>query len=103
MRGFLKHIAPLCDPEILLGMTSISQRQNGKKCKFLGTSMDQSYLAIDGVPDVVLNNEVTLLGKDGDYEITPFDWRDFTGQSFVFLNSIRNVSIKRNWCVSSGS
>jgi len=68
---------------------------NGKKCKFLGTSMDQSYLAIDGVPDVVLNNEVTLLGKDGDYEITPFDWRDFTGQSFVFLNSIRNVRVKR--------
>ena len=68
---------------------------NGKKCKFLGASMDQSYLAIDGVPDVVLNNEVTLLGKDGDCEITPFDWRDFTGQSFVFLNSMRNIRVKR--------
>lgn len=68
---------------------------NGIKCKFLGGSMDQSYLAIDDVPDVVLNNKVTLLGKDGDCEITPFDWRDFTGQSFVFINCMRNKRVKR--------
>jgi len=68
---------------------------NGKQCRFLGASMDQAYLDVDDVPDIVLNNEVTLLGKDGDHEITPFDWGNFTCESFVFLNSLMNKRIKR--------
>ncbi|MDO5116595.1 MAG: alanine racemase [Synergistaceae bacterium] len=68
---------------------------NGKRCRFLATSMDQTWLEIDGVPNVALNNEVTLLGKDGDDELTVYDWRKFCGESIVFLSSIISNRVER--------
>ena len=68
---------------------------NGKRCRFLATSMDQTWLEIDGVTNVALNNEVTLLGKDGDDELTVYDWRKFCGESIVFLSSIISNRVER--------
>ena len=57
--------------------------------------MDQTWLEIDGVTNAALNNEVTLLGKDGDDELTVYDWRKFCGESIVFLSSIISNRVER--------
>ena len=70
---------------------------HGHRCRFLATSMDQTSVQIDGVPDVRLNDTVTLLGKDGNDEITVYDWRKICGESIVFMSSIINDRVERHY------
>lgn len=67
----------------------------GKRCRFLAGSMDQSWIDVSRAPDAVLNDEVTLLGRDGGEALTVYDWRDFCGESIVFLSSIIGRRVER--------
>lgn len=54
---------------------------HGQKCPVVGRiCMDQCMLDVTGIkPDVIVGDEVVLLGKQGELEITADDWANVSG------------------------
>lgn len=57
---------------------------SGKRAKFIGCCMDQSFIDVTGIP-CEIGQSVTLIGKDGDERITTWEIEQFTGNTFEFL------------------
>jgi|SRR5690625_1172505 len=54
---------------------------NGQKAPLIALNMDQSYADVTHIQDVNIDDEVYLIGKDGDYEITSEDLGNIAGTS----------------------
>lgn len=57
---------------------------SGHKTKLLGICMDQSFVDVTDIP-CEIGQEATLIGKDGDEEITTRDIEVFTDNTFEYL------------------
>ncbi|MFA5531955.1 MAG: alanine racemase [Thiohalomonadaceae bacterium] len=57
---------------------------NGKRTRFLGCCMDQSFVDVTEVP-CEIGQSVTLIGRDGEERITTWEIEQFTGNTFEYL------------------
>lgn len=59
----------------------------GKKVPIIGMCMDQSFVDVSSIEDVQINDEVTILGKDGESEINAFDLGQKLNAPYVYVLS----------------
>lgn len=57
---------------------------SGKRTRFLGCCMDQSFIDVTGIP-CEIGQSVTLIGRDGEEQITTWEIEQFTGKTFEYL------------------
>lgn len=57
----------------------------GKKAPIIGMCMDQTFVDVSSIEDVKINDEVTLLGKDGDNEINAFNLAKKLNGTYVYV------------------
>jgi len=57
---------------------------SSKRTRFLGCCMDQSFIDVTGIP-CEIGQTVTLIGRDGEEQITTWEIEQFTGQTFEYL------------------
>ena len=68
---------------------------NGKRAPLLDMCMDQTFVDVTGIDGVKLNSRVTLLGRDGDEEITLSDFSELLGTAYVNAMSTIGERVKR--------
>lgn len=68
---------------------------NGKRAPLLDMCMDQAFVDVTDIGDVKLNDRVTLLGRDGDEEITLSDFAELLGTAYVNAMSTIAERVKR--------
>lgn len=70
---------------------------NGKRTRFVGACMDQSFIDITGI-DCKIGDIVTLIGRDGDETVSPFHLMDCApfATCASFFTSISN-RVYRRW------
>lgn len=67
----------------------------GQRTRYLGTCMDQCFVDVTGI-DCRLFDQVTLLGRDGDEFLSPFELAEFIGQNVhSILTGINPNSVLR--------
>lgn len=67
----------------------------GKKAPFVGICMDQSFADISDIEDAAINDEITIIGKDGDEEIDVIELSKLIGQTYVFPLCMIGQRVKR--------
>lgn len=67
----------------------------GKKAPIIGICMDQSFVDISEIEDAAINDEVTLVGKDGDEEIDVLDLANLIGHPYVYPLCMIGQRVKR--------
>jgi alanine racemase len=68
---------------------------NGKRAPLLDMCMDQTFVDVTDIGDVKLNDRVTLLGRDGDEDITLSDFAEMLGVAYVNAMSTIGERVKR--------
>lgn len=68
---------------------------NGKRASLLDICMDQTFVDVTDIDDVKLNDRVTLLGRDGDEDITLSDFAEMLGIAYVNAMSTIGERVKR--------
>lgn len=59
----------------------------GQKVPMIGICMDQAFVDVTKIDDVSIGDEVTIIGKDGDAEITVFDLAKKLNGPYVYVLS----------------
>lgn len=54
---------------------------HGKRAPVIQVCMDQTFLDVTNIPESAVGDEVVLLGRDGESEVTVFDWKASSGLS----------------------
>ncbi|MCL2548391.1 MAG: alanine racemase [Symbiobacteriaceae bacterium] len=83
--GYARHLAAFCGAEMLV---------NGRRAKVIGTCMDQTFLDVTDI-EVKMNDQVTLLGRDGDEFISVFEWQRLMGQTYLAVLANVAQRVKR--------
>jgi alanine racemase len=60
----------------------------GRRCPVLSVSANSTLVDASGVPEAVLGEEVVLLGRQGNEEITPYELAQATGSVYRILATI---------------
>ncbi len=76
----------------------------GRRCRVVGNvTMDYIMVDVGEVPDVRVGDEITLLGTDGDAEITATELARLMGAPPYAVTSLLGQRVKRIYMDSSGS
>ncbi|MGF6375851.1 alanine racemase [Clostridiales Family XIII bacterium PM5-7] len=67
---------------------------NGKRARFLGCCMDQSFVDVTGIP-CEIGQKAILIGKDGNEQITTWDMEQFTENTFEYLYGTIGPRVER--------
>ena len=66
----------------------------GKRAKIIGICMDQTHLDVTGI-DTAINDEVTLIGRDGDESISVFELQEKMGQTYLATIAVLSQRVAR--------
>jgi len=83
--GYARHLAAFCGAEMLV---------RGKRAKVIGTCMDQTFLDVGGI-DAEVNDEVTMIGRDGGEFISVFELQERMGQTYLAVAALIAQRVKR--------
>lgn len=67
----------------------------GKRAPLIGICMDQAFVDVSDIDKVSINDEVTILGKDGGEEIDIFEMEKLLGQTYVYPLCMIGQRVKR--------
>ena len=67
----------------------------GKRAPLIGICMDQTFVDVSDIDKVSINDEVTILGKDGSEEIDIFEIEKLLGQTYVYPLCMIGQRVKR--------
>lgn len=67
---------------------------SGKKTRFLGCCMDQSFVDVTGIP-CEIGQKAILIGRDGQEQITTWDMEQFCGNTFEYLYGTIGSRVER--------
>lgn len=74
---------------------------SGRKTRFLGCCMDQSFVDVTGIP-CEIGQKVILIGRDGDQRITTWDMEQFCENTFEYLFGTIGPRVERIYCTGTG-
>lgn len=84
--GYARHLAAFCGAEMLV---------QGKRAKVIGTCMDQTFLNVNGIENVNINDAVTLIGRDGGEFISVFELQEKMGQTYLAVMAAIAQRVKK--------
>ncbi len=67
---------------------------NGRRTRFLGCCMDQSFIDVTGIP-CEIGDRVIMVGRDGKEQITTWEMEQFCGNTFEFLYGTLGHRVER--------
>jgi len=79
----------------ILGMKGADAIVNGKRAKLIGICMDQAFLDVTDIEDVKINDQVTLMGHDGDEYISVFELGNVMEQTYLATIATISGRVKR--------
>ena len=73
---------------------------SGRKTRFLGCCMDQSFVDVTGIP-CEIGQKAILIGRDGDERITTWDMEQFCENTFEYLYGTIGPRVERIYCTEA--
>ena len=56
---------------------------HGQRAPIIGICMDQTFIDVSHIPQVAMNDQVTILGQCGEEFISVFEWQKKMGQTYL--------------------
>ena len=69
----------------------------GRRCPVMAVSANSTLVDLSGAPEIAMNDEAVLLGKQGDAEITAAEMTHLTGGSVYRLLAAVPHDVPRVW------